>query len=113
MGHITGLPDPADGYALRSRFLENVKRDADALRGGRGHVGGDEPGRDRVGGDPELAELDGQGLSEALQTGLGRGVVDLAAVAERGRGGQVDDAPEPLTDPVTIAILSVTKVPLF
>src|SRR5690348_6774062 len=102
MGHITGLPDPADGYALRGRFLENVERDADALRGGRGHVGGDEAGRDRVGGDTELAEFDGQGLGEALQPGLGRGVVDLAAVAERGRGGQVDDAPEPLTDHVLL-----------
>jgi hypothetical protein len=84
MGHITGLPDPADGYALSGGFLENVERDANALRGGRGHVADDEPGRDRVGGDPELAELNGQGLGEALQAGLGRGVVDLAAVAERG-----------------------------
>jgi hypothetical protein len=89
MRHITGLPDPADGYTLRGGFGENVERDAHAVRGGRGHVGGDEPGRDRVGGDPELAELDGQGLGEALQAGLGRGVVDLA-------------------EPVTIAILSVT-----
>ena len=50
----------------------------DPGRGGRGHVGGDEPGRDRVGGDAELAQLLGQGLGEALQARLGRGVVDLA-----------------------------------
>src|SRR6266702_3139541 len=68
----------------------------------RGHIGwrGTRPGR--VGRDPELTELDGQGLGEALQAGLCRGVVDLAAVAERGGRGQVDDAPEPLPDHVLL-----------
>src|SRR5262249_24082538 len=88
------------GYTLGGGFLEDVERDADPVGGGGGHVGGDEPGRDRVGGDPERAKLDGQGLGEALQAGLGRGGVDLAAVAERGGGGQVDDPAEPLPDHV-------------
>ena len=39
----------------------------------------------------ELAQLDREGLGEPLHAGLGRGVVDLAAVAQRGAGGQVDD----------------------
>ena len=57
-----------------------------------GHLGLDEPRRDGVGGDAELAELDGECLGEALEPGLGCGVVGLAAVAERGGARQVDDA---------------------
>ena len=55
----------------------------------------DEPGRDAVRGDAELAQLDREGLGEALQARLGRGVVGLAAVAQRRRAGEVDDAAPP------------------
>ena len=44
-----------------------------------GHLGLDETGG-HVGGHAELAEFDGQGLGEALEAGLGGGVVRLAAL---------------------------------
>ena len=53
------------------------------------------PGRDRVRGDPELAQLDRERLGEPLQPGLRRRVVRLPAVAQRRRARQVDD-PAPL-----------------
>ena len=81
---------PGSAGPRRHEVLERPRRG----RRWRGHVGDDEAGRDGVGGDAELAELDGQGLGEALQTGLGRGVVGLAAVAQRRGGGEVDDAAE-------------------
>ena len=80
----SGCPTRPTGICWRGGLVKSLEGDADPLGGGRGHVGDDEAGRDRVRGDPELAQLDGQGLGEALQAGLGRGVVGLAAVAERG-----------------------------
>ena len=77
----SGSPDALHGDLGRGGGLEVLEAHADAGGGGGGHVGGDEAGGDGVGGDAELAELDGEGLGEALQTGLGGGVVDLAAVA--------------------------------
>ena len=41
--------------------------------------------------DPELAELDGQGLGESLEASLRSGTVCPAAVAQRGDAGKVDD----------------------
>ncbi len=63
----------------------------DPLGGRPGHVADDEPGSDAVGRDAEPAQLDGEGLREALQPGLRRGVVGLAAVAQRRRARHVDD----------------------
>ena len=40
---------------------------------------------DGVHGDPVAAELDGEGLGEALDARLRRSVIGLAAVAERAR----------------------------
>jgi hypothetical protein len=70
--------------------------------GRRGHVGGDEPSRHGVRGDAERAELDGQGLGESLQPGLGRRVVNLPAATQRGAGGQVDDPAVVLVDHVLL-----------
>ncbi len=90
----SGLPDALHRDLGGGGGLELLEAHADALGGGGGHVGDDEAGGDGVGGDAELAELLGEGLGEALETGLGGGVVDLAAVAERRGGGQVDDPAE-------------------
>src|SRR6266540_1502891 len=76
-------------------FLEVLDRHPDPLGGGGGHLGLDETGRDRVGRDAELAQLDRERLGEALQPGLRRGVVDLAPVAQRGDAGEVDDPAPP------------------
>src|SRR6478672_8781831 len=58
------------GDAGGAELLEGLP---DALGGGLGHLGDDEPGRDRVTRDAELAELVGDGLGEALEAGLGGG----------------------------------------
>ena len=84
VGDVLGPADALHGDLGGGGGLEVLEAHADALGGGGGHVGDDEAGGDGVGGDAELAELLGEGLGEALQTGLGGGVVDLAAVAERG-----------------------------
>ena len=99
----SGSADALDGDLGGGRGLEVLEAHADALGGGGGHVGDDEAGGDGVGGDAELAEFDGEGLGEALQTGLGRRVVDLAAVAERRAGGEVDDPAELGVDHVLLA----------
>ena len=91
----SGWPTRATGICDGRALDEVVERDAHALGGRLGHLGLDEAGGDRVGGHAELAELDREGLGEALQTGLGGRVVGLAAVAERRDAGQVDD-PAPL-----------------
>ena len=88
----SGCPTRCDrDLAFAAAALKSSNGDAHALGGAGGHLGLDEPGCDGVGGDPELAELDRQGLGEALEAGLRGGVVGLAAVAERGRAGEVDD----------------------
>ncbi len=66
------------------------------------HVARDEPGRDAVDRDAELAQLDRERLGEALQARLGGGVVGLPAVAQRRRAGQVDDTAEPVLDHVLL-----------
>ena len=90
--HVLGAAGPADRDLADRRLLEVLEVDADPGRGGRRHVGHDEAGRDRVRGDPEPAQLDRERLGEALQAGLGRGVVGLAPVAQRRGAGQADDA---------------------
>src|SRR5215218_7493659 len=75
-GHETGALADEEGHQVRDvlglagaghrnlggRALDEVvERDAHALGGRLGHVRLDEAGGDRVGGHPELAELDGQG----------------------------------------------------
>jgi hypothetical protein len=64
---------------------------ADPLGGRAGHVGDDEARRHRVGRDAVPAQLDREGLREALQPGLGGGVVGLPAVAQRRGARQVHD----------------------
>jgi len=96
MSNVLGLADPAHRDPAGRGGLELLEAHADPGRGGGGHVGDDEPRSHGVGGDAELAKLDGQRFGEALHASLGGGVVHLAAVAERGTGGQVDDAAEAL-----------------
>src|SRR5687768_4580988 len=91
---VLGLTDARDRDRLRGTVDQILERDLHALGGRLGHLGGDEAGRDRVDRDAELAELDREGLGEALQTGLGGGVVGLTAVAESAGGAEVDDAAE-------------------
>src|SRR5215467_14095460 len=96
-GDLLRLPEAAQ-RDLRAHPVQRL------LGHGGEHVGGDEPGRDRVDGQPDpvagrLArpvELEdrllGQRLREAEQPGLGRGVVDLADVAGLpDHRGHVDD----------------------
>ena len=82
----SGLPDPPDRDLLRSPRQEFLERHA-FIRSAvcRSMSVAMKPGRDRVRGDVVPAELDREGLREALQARLGRGVVGLAAVAERAR----------------------------
>src|SRR6476661_8473781 len=87
---VVGLADPRHRYLLGGVRDEVLERHADPLGGGPGHVGLDEAGGDGVRGDPELAELDGEGLGEALQAGLRGGVVELPAVAQRRGAREVD-----------------------
>src|SRR4051794_14920425 len=91
-GDVLGVADAAHGDLLRDGRLEVLEGDAHPRGGGCGHVRGDEARRDRVRGDPERPQLDGQGLREALQARLGGRVVHLTAVAERRGAGEVDDA---------------------
>src|SRR5579875_2731962 len=55
---VRGLSHPLDGDLGRGGLLEVLEAHADPGSGRGRHVGGDEAGRDRVRGDPELAELD-------------------------------------------------------
>src|SRR5581483_4392449 len=58
-------------------------------------LGADDPGNDRVGGDPVAAALHRKRLRQSEKPGLRRRVRRLAEAAERARdGGHVDDAPE-------------------
>src|SRR6185503_5237021 len=66
-GDVLWLSGAVDRDLRGGRLLEVLERHAEPLGGGRGHVGLDETGGDRVDGDAELAQLDGQGLGEALQ----------------------------------------------
>ena len=91
----SGWPTRPPGSATAAPLTKSSNGHAHALGGRLGHLGLDEAGGDRVGGDAELAQLDGEGLGEALQAGLGRRVVGLAAVAQRRGAGEVDD-PAPL-----------------
>ena len=70
---------------------EVLERHVHPLGGLLGHLGGDKAWSHGVRGYAELAQLDCQGLGEALDAGLGGRVVGLTAVALGGRGGQVDD----------------------
>src|SRR5271167_1973202 len=81
--HVGRLADPVYGYLLLVGLHELLERHLQAGGHVRGHVGGDEVRRDRVRGDPELAQFLGERLGEALHAGLGGGVVGLPAVAER------------------------------
>ena len=90
-GDVLGLADPAHGGGLGVEPLQLLGLHLEPARGGVGHLGGDEAGRDRVGGDAERAELDAEGAGEALDAHLGGGVVGLAAVAQRGDAGEVED----------------------
>src|SRR6476469_3638941 len=101
-GDVLGLADAGDGDLLGRPLEELLEGDAHALGGLARHVGRDEARRDGVGRDAELPELDGEGLREALETGLGGGVVGLPAVAERGGGAEVDDAAELRVDHVLL-----------
>src|SRR3954468_15208840 len=67
---VLGLADALHRDLLRGERDEVVERHAHALRGRLGHLRLDEPRGDRVGRDAELAQLDGESLGEALQTGL-------------------------------------------
>jgi hypothetical protein len=86
--------DPVHGV-LADADLDPPPADVDerVVAGDRlGHPGEDEPDGHRVDVDPVAAELLGQRLRQADDTGLGRGVVRLAGVAEDpGGGGDVDD----------------------
>src|SRR5258708_12561950 len=77
---LFGLPNAAQRDALGDRRLKLVWRDAHALRGGACHVRIDKSGRDGVGGDAELAELDGQRAGETLYASLRPGILALAAL---------------------------------
>jgi hypothetical protein len=52
---------------------------------GRDHVGVDIAGRDRVDGDAGARAFLRQRLGEAVDAGLGGGVIDLAVLARPGR----------------------------
>ncbi len=65
---------------------------ARALGDAAGHLGVDEARADRVDRHTELAQLEGEGLGEALNAGLGGGVVGLPAVAEGRDARDVHDA---------------------
>src|SRR5262245_41144877 len=52
-GDVLGLPDPPHGDRGRRAVLELLEVHPDPRRGGRGHLGLDEPGGDGVGRDPE------------------------------------------------------------
>ena len=71
MSDVCHLPDPADRDLRCHAGLEVLEPHFHPGRGRRGHIGGDEPRGHCVRGDAERAELDGQGLGEALQPGLG------------------------------------------
>ncbi len=83
MSDVGHLSDPADRDVRCHAGLEVLEPHFHPGRGRRGHVRGDEPRGHGVRGDAERAELDGQGLGEALQPGLGRGVVNLPAATQR------------------------------
>src|SRR5215217_733554 len=73
-GDLGRLPQPAD-RDLGDHLVE------DLLGHGRDHLGGDEPGRDRVDRDPLAGRLKGQAVGQPEQARLGGRVVGLADVA--------------------------------
>src|SRR5215204_2606812 len=73
-GDLLRLPQPADRNG-GDHLVE------DLLGHGRDHLGGDEPGRDRVDRDPLAGRLKGQAVGQPEQARLGGGVVGLADVA--------------------------------
>src|SRR5262249_17782056 len=89
---VLDLTDPLHRDLLGRSGLEVLARHAEPAGGGGGHVSDNEPGGGRVRGDAELSEFIREGLGEPLHARLGGRVVDLAAVADGGQAGQVDDA---------------------
>ena len=86
-GHVARLADALDAVVADGPLGDLVEGREPAQRR---RV--DEPGSDRVRGDPVAAELLGHGLGEADDAGLGRRVVRLAGVALPGAGRDGDDA---------------------
>src|SRR5215208_954886 len=84
-GHVLGPPRAADGDGLYALGDEVVEIHAQAGRGLAGHLRRCDARGDVVHGDPVAAELDGEGLGEALDARLRRSVIGLAAVAQRAR----------------------------
>ena len=99
MWRCLGLARSGNGDLLAEAH-EFIEVHAHTLGGGLRHIGFDEAGRDGVRGDTELAELDRPGLRDALDAGLGSGVVRLSAVALCRSGRHRDDAAELLFDHV-------------
>src|SRR3954453_20396400 len=67
VGDVLGLAVTVHRDAGDAGGAERLEGLPDPLGGGLGHLGDDEPGRGRVAGDAELAELLGDGLGEALE----------------------------------------------
>src|SRR6478735_2387560 len=87
-GDLLGLADPAQRDLLRGELLVLGRVVADPGRGRVGHGGGDEARSDGIHRDAERAEFQRQRRGDALDAGLGRRVVHLPAVAQRGPAGQ-------------------------
>jgi hypothetical protein len=87
---IIDLADPASWHLGGHTGLEVLERHAEP-GGGRGrHVGGDEAGRHRVGGDAERAEFDGEGQdisSIQLRARFGTGGTWWCRTPSRNRRG--------------------------
>src|SRR5215217_39362 len=84
-GHVLGPSRAANGDALYALGDEVVEIHAEPGRRVAGHLRLHKAWGHSVHGDAVAAKLDGQRLGEALDPRLRRGVVGLAAVAERAR----------------------------
>src|SRR5690606_12918296 len=91
-GDVARLPEPADRDLRHDPLARGIGH-------GARHGGFDETGRDAVDGDALAGGLARQGHGEAVQAGLGRGVVGLAEVAGLAADrADVDDASEAARD---------------
>ena len=88
-----GVPARRTGVMAARCLVKSSQRLPRRSASWGGHLGDHEAGGDRVRGDAERAQLDRERAGGALQPGLGRRVVDLAAGAQRGHAGQADDPP--------------------
>src|SRR5215218_1588130 len=109
--HVLRPAAAAHGYVLHHLLYELLEIQAETGRGLPGHLRLDKPGGYGVHRDAVAAELDSEGLGEALEARLGGRVVGLAAVAQSAGRGDVHYPAVSLFDHVPLRHPAAQKGP--